>query len=198
MSFSSLSANSLIMVAVINQPRDLEIARLLGWYRIPLRSAPKVVAVDFLAFYQTAAFAEDRWRIQYVAPVKGHELTTRIELIQDEPDHPHAHQEYYKIQIGPLQPLEQPVLAESWRRITFFYTTGEHLLNARTLSELIIQSGERQLLWQALRERISQSGQYQTGELPEIDLDPAVLAALLGLSEATAGFATSPPSLSQK
>jgi len=106
----------------MNQPRDLEIARLLGWYRIPLRSAPKVVAVDYLAFYQTAAFGEERWRIQYVAPVKGHELTTRIELIRDEPDHPHAHQEYYKIQIGPLQPLEKPLLAESWRRITFFYT----------------------------------------------------------------------------
>jgi hypothetical protein len=44
---------SLILVAVLNNPRDLEIARLLGWYRIPLRSAPKVIAVDYLAFYQT-------------------------------------------------------------------------------------------------------------------------------------------------
>ena len=196
MSFSSLSATSLILVAVMNQPRDLEIARLLGWYRIPLRSAPKVVAVDYLAFYQTAAFGEDRWRIQYIAPVKGHEMTTRIELIQDEPDHPHARQEYFKIQIGPLQPLEQPVLAESWRRITFFYTTGEHLLNAHTMSELIVQSGERQLLWQALRERLSQSGQYQTAELPEIDLDPAVLAALLGISEVAADFTAPPPDFS--
>jgi len=196
MSFSSLSATSLILVAVMNQPRDLEIARLLGWYRIPLRSAPKVVAVDYLAFYQTAAFGEDRWRIQYIAPVKGHEMTTRIELIQDEPDHPHARQEYYKIQIGSLQPLEQPVLAESWRRITFFYTTGEHLLYAHTMSELIVQSGERQLLWQALRERLSQSGQYQTAELPEIDLDPAVLAALLGISEFTADFTAPPPDFS--
>ena len=196
MSFPQLSATSLVLVAVMNQPRDLEIARLLGWYRIPLRSAPKVVAVDYLAFYQTAAFGEDRWRIQYVAPVKGHEMTTRIELIQDEPDHPHARQEYYKIQIGSLQPLKQPVLAESWRRITFFYTTGEHLLNAHTMNELIVQSGERQLLWQALRERLSQSGQYQTAELPEIDLDPAVLAALLGISEFTADFTAPPPDFS--
>ena len=52
--------------------RDLEIARLLGWYRIPLRKAPKVIEVDCLAFYQTAAFGEaDRWRIQYVAEVRA-------------------------------------------------------------------------------------------------------------------------------
>jgi hypothetical protein len=196
MSIPSLSADSLILVAVMNDPRDLEIARLLGWYRIPLRSAPKVVAVDFLAFYQTASFGEERWRIQYIAPVKGHELTTRVELIKDEPDHPHAHQEYYKVQIGPLQRLQQPVLAEGWRRITFFYTTGERLRTAQALHDLVVQSDERQLLWQALRERLSQSQQYQTDELPEIDLEPAVLAALLGISEAMANFSAPPANLS--
>ena len=35
--------SALILVAVINNPRDLEIARLLGWYRIPLRTAPRVI-----------------------------------------------------------------------------------------------------------------------------------------------------------
>jgi len=154
-----------------------------------------VVAVDYLAFYQTAAFGDERWRIQYIAPVKGHELTSRVELIQDEPDHPHAHQEYYKIQLGALQALPQPVLAEGWRRITFFYTTGEHLLKARALRDLVVHSDERQLLWQALRERLTQSQHYQTEDLPEIDLDPALLAALLGISETTADFAASPSNL---
>ena len=190
--FMEISPTSLILVAVMNNPRDLEIARLLGWYRIPLRSAPKVVAVDFLAFYQTAAFGEERWRIQYIAPVKGHELTTRIELIRDEPDHPHAAQEYYKIQLGPLLRLDKAITAEGWRRITFFYTTGEHLLDAVTLRDLVVQSDERQLLWQALRERLAQSQQYQTEEMPDIDLDPVILAALLGISEATADFSAIP------
>ena len=54
---------ALILVAVLNDPRDMEIVRLLGWYRIPLRTAPKVVAVDYIAFYQTSAFGEERWRI---------------------------------------------------------------------------------------------------------------------------------------
>ena len=177
------SPTSLILVAVMNQPRDLEIARLLGWYRIPLRSAPKVIAVDYLAFYQTGAFGEDRWRIQYVAPVRGHELTTRADLLKDEPNHPHARQEYYKIQIGPLISLPQPVLAGNWRRITFLYTTGEYLLEAETINDLVIESEERQTLWQALRERAAQSQGYQADNLPGMDLDPALLALLLGMGE---------------
>jgi hypothetical protein len=178
-----ISPSDLILVAVMNNPRDLEIARLLGWYRIPLRSAPKVVAVDYLAFYQTGAFGQERWRIQYVAPVRGHELTTRAELLHDEPDHPHAHHEYYKIQVGPLEALPHPVLAGKWRRITFLYTTGEYLLAAETLNDLIVESEERQVLWQALRERAGQIQDYRTAELPGLDLDPELLALLLGIQK---------------
>jgi hypothetical protein len=167
----------------MNNPRDLEIARVLGWYRIPLRSAPKVVAVDYLAFYQTGAFGDEKWRIQYVAEVRGHELTTRAELLRAEVDHPHAQQEYYKIQLGPLERLQQPIQAENWRRITFFYTLGEHLLKAATVNDLIIASGERQVLWKALRERAHEYQQAGIEEIPDVDLDPAVLAALLGLQE---------------
>jgi hypothetical protein len=175
-------ASSLILVAVIKNPRDLEIARLLGWYRIPLRSAPKVVSVDYLAFYQTGAFTENRWQIQYLAQVRGHELTTRADLLRDEPDHPHAQREYFKIQIGPLIQLEKPIIADQWRRITFFYTTGEYLLKASSISDLIIQSDARQVLWQALRERGSQESQYHLDALPDEDLPASILAVILGLN----------------
>lgn len=177
----ALLPSSLILVTIMNNPRDLEIARLLGWYRIPLRSAPKVISVDFLAFYQTGVFAEEKWRIQYVAAVRGHELTTRAELLQDELDHPHSRHEYFKVQIGPLERLETPLLAGKWRRITFFYTTGEYLLNANSIDDLIIQSEDRRMLWQALRERAQQAENYHAGPLPDLDVDPTVISALLGL-----------------
>jgi len=177
---------SLVLVAVVNNPRDLEIARLLGWYRIPLRTAPKVVAVDYLAFYQTGAFGDEKWRIEHIAPVRGHELTTRGELLQTEPDHPRAKEEYYKIQLGPLERLTQPILAETWRRITFLYTTGEYLLGASSVNDLVVKSDERQLLWQALRERASQI--YGSQELPELDLPEDVLAILLGIKEREASY----------
>ena len=110
---------SIILVVVLPSRRDLEIIRLFGWYRIPLRSAPKIIEVDYLAFYQTAAFGEEhRWRIESFAEVKGHELTTRSQLFRDEPDHPRAHEEYYKIQLGELQYFPTSIMADQWRRIT--------------------------------------------------------------------------------
>ncbi len=172
---------SLVLVAVINNPRDLEIARLLGWYRIPLRTAPKVIGVDYLAFYQTGAFGDEKWRIKYIAQVRGHELTTRAELLRTEADHPRAKEEYYKIQLGEIEKLDRPILAETWRRITFLYTTGEYLLRATKVNDLIVQSDERQLLWQALRERAEQG--YGEPELPDVEIPDEVLAILLGIKE---------------
>lgn len=179
----TVSPNDLILVAMLKAPRDLEIARVLGWYRIPLRTAPKVIAVDYLALYQTAAFGEEKWRIQYIAPVRGHELTTRGELLQEQADDPRAHEEYFKIQLGSLEKLPQPILAPSWRRITFFYTTGEYLLHAKTVNQLVVESEERQVLWRALRERANRTGNYAAPDDLEIDLDPQILSIFLGIKE---------------
>lgn len=177
----------LILVCLVPSPRDLEIARLLGWYRIPLRTAPKVVAVDMLAFYQPASFGEAGGRIEYVAPVRGHELTTRAELLKDEGAHPRAHEEYYRIQLGGLERLASPVIADKWKRLTFLYTTGEYLLGARTLNDLVVDSDERALLWRSLRERAEEAQSYNS-QLPEPDLPPALLAELLGIKEVPAAY----------
>jgi hypothetical protein len=163
-------------------PRDLEIARLLGWYRIPLRTAPKVVAVDYLAFYQPSAFGDRGGKIEFVAQVRGHELTTRGELLKDEADHPRAREEYYKIQIGGLEKLKEPVVSEKWKRVTFLYTTGEYLLQAKTLNDLVVDGDERQLLWMSLRER-AENAQLYKADLPEADIPPDVLMRLLGIQE---------------
>lgn len=172
-------SSALILIALAPKPRDLEIARLLGWYRIPLRTAPKVINVDYLAFYQASAFGSaHRWQIEAFAEMRGHELTTRAELLRDEPDHPRAHEEYYKIQLGPLEMLPHPIAAGRWRRITFLYTTGELLRRAFTLNDLVVHAEEREVLWRSLRERALNAGMYQSVDLPEIDLDPILLAML--------------------
>lgn len=167
----------LILVSVLKDKRDLEIARVLGWYRIPFKTAPKTVVVDWLAFYQTAKFGEEKWAIHYVAPVRGHELTTRGELLRTQPDHPRANEPYYKIQLGPLERLPAPIPSRKWRRLTFLYTTGERLLAATEINDLIIQSEERELLWKALRERgLNAERQYETQRRGEMDF--ALLCAL--------------------
>jgi hypothetical protein len=178
----TISASSLVLVCFLPTPRDLEIARLLGWYRIPLRTAPKVVAVDYLAFYQPSSFGDRAGQIEFVAQVRGHELTTRGELLKDEADHPRAREEYYKIQIGALEKLKDPIVAEKWKRITFLYTTGEYLLQAKTLNDLVVDGDERQVLWRSLRERAENEQLYKT-DLPEVDVPNDVLIALLGIKE---------------
>jgi len=177
-----LKPTDLILVCLIPTPRDLEIARLLGWYRIPLRTAPKVVAVDQLAFYQPSAFGEHGGQIEYLAQVRGHELTTRGELLKDEAGHPRANEEYFKLQLAGLEKLKEPVQSGKWKRLTFLYTTGEYLLKARTLNDLVVNGDERMLLWQSLRERAENSQLYKT-DLPEADIPPEVLIALLGITE---------------
>jgi hypothetical protein len=185
-----IAETDLVLVCLMPAPRDMEIARLLGWYRIPLRTAPKVVAVDYLAFYQPGSFGGRSGKIEFVAPVRGHELATRAELLRDEGDHPRAHEEYFKVQIGPLERLSRPIVAEKWRRITFLYTTGEYLLKANTLNELVVESDERAMLWQSLRER-AENAQLYKAELPPVDIAPEVLISLLGIKEPPSFFDSS-------
>jgi hypothetical protein len=183
----TVSPTSLILVAYLPTPRDLEIARLLGWYRIPLRTAPKVVAVDYLAFYQPASFGERAGQIEFVSEVRGHELTTRAELLRDEAGHPRAREEYYKIQLGGLEKLPTPITTDKWRRITFLYSTGEYFLKAKTLNDLVVDGDERQVLWRSLRERAENEQLYKVG-LPEADIPPEVLMALLGIKDVQAPY----------
>jgi hypothetical protein len=112
--------------------------------------------------------------------VRGHELATRAELLRDEKDHPRANEEYFKIQLGGLEKLREPIRADKWKRLTFLYSTGEYLLNAKLLNDLVVQSEERDILWKNLRERAENEQLYKV-DLPEADLLPEVLMALLGI-----------------
>jgi hypothetical protein len=149
-----IQSEDLVLVAIVKTPRDLEIARVLGWYRIPLATAPKTIRVDWIAFYQTAAFGDERWSVRYIAPVRGYELVTREELLRDERDHPRAKEPYFKLQLGPVEMLPSPIPSRRWRRFTFLYSTGGHLLNANDLRDLKVRSSkEKDLLWKLLAER---------------------------------------------
>ena len=182
-----VSPTDLILVCLAPSPRDLEIARLLGWYRIPLRTAPKVVTVDRLAFYQPSTFGQRGGQVEFVADVRGHELTTRAELLKEESGHRRANEEYYKIQIGGLEKLANPIVAGKWKRLTFLYTTGEYLLRAKTLNDLVVNTDEREVLWRSLRER-AESSQLYKADLPGMDLPPDVLIAMLGIKEASESY----------
>lgn len=140
-----------VLVAVMNNPRDLRIAREEGWYRIPLQRAPRQVAADYLALYQTAAFETERWAINYVAPIKRYHVARRRELLPAEADHPRASDRYYKVEIGPLRKLPAPVPSRRLRRITFIPTTLDRLLAARDVNELWPGGVSEDVLWSEFR-----------------------------------------------
>ena len=73
-----------------------------GWYRVPVKHAPPG-APDFewLAFYFTKIFKDDKWAIHYYAPIQGHELVTRRDLIPSEAGHPRAGNWYYALAVAP-------------------------------------------------------------------------------------------------
>jgi len=172
--------SAIVLVAILPKVRDLEIARLLGWYRIPLRTAPKIISVDAVAFYQPNSFGKEHGgRIECWAELHGHELTTRRELFKDQQDHPRANEEYYKLQIGPLVQLPGVIRAERWKRVIFLYTTGLLIHSAATLNDLVMHTDEREIVWRSLRERAIKSGNYHEAELPEELIDP-ILCALFG------------------
>jgi hypothetical protein len=178
-----ISPNSLVLVCYLPTTKDLDIARMLGWYRIPLKSAPKVIEVDYLAFYQGSSFGEQRrWQVEYFAQYRGHELTTRGELLREETDHPRAKEEYFKVQLGSLQHLENPIQAGSWKRITFLYTTGNLLNRATTMNDLVVHNEEREILWKTLRERANNSIYNPPVRSEDLPLDPALVELILGLN----------------
>jgi len=129
-----------VLVCLVNRPCDLEIARWDHWYRIPVKHAPREYLADYLAFYLTEKFGDEKWAVHEYAVVRGHELVRRLDLFPDQPEHPRAQDLYYKIQLGPLQRLPRPIPSLNWRRITFIQTTGDRLMHALEIGELTSRS----------------------------------------------------------
>jgi very-short-patch-repair endonuclease len=167
-----------VLIVVVNDPADLARAREQGWYRIPLDRAPRRVAAEYLAFYQTAAFPpEERWAVCWYAAVRGYRIASRRELIPDEPDHPRADHRYYKVTLGALEALPRPVPSRRLRRITFIPTTLGRLLEAEEINDLWIKSTAQERLWAALKQAdVEAERQYPLREdLPQYVADFALL-----------------------
>ena len=83
-----------VLVAVMNNHRDLEIARTQRWYRIPVKSANRYIRdleqMQYLAFYQTRIFERDAFAVNYYAEIERMSTVPRIELLPDEAGHQNA------------------------------------------------------------------------------------------------------------
>jgi hypothetical protein len=130
-----IPADAPVLVCVVTRVADFDRIRA-GWYRVPLDRARVPLTASYLAFYQTAAFAAERWSVRYLAAVRTVGLAYRYELIPDEPHHPRATARYYRFAIGPLLQLPVAVPSRRLRRVTFIPTTFGQLLTAHDIVDL--------------------------------------------------------------
>ena len=158
-----------VLIAIMNNQRDLEIARTQGWYRIPVKSAdrliPELEQMQYLAFYQTVVFKRDAYAVNYHAEIERISTVSRIELLPDEAGHQNAEVLYYKLEISPLQRLPQPIPSKRLRRVTFIKTTLAKSRIAQEINDLFHTSPIEDLMWEALKAaEVQAERQYEIRE----------------------------------
>ncbi|MBI1927486.1 DUF559 domain-containing protein [Candidatus Poribacteria bacterium] len=158
-----------VLVAIMNNRRDLEIARTERWYRIPVRNAdrllPDLRQMRYLAFYQTKIFKREAYAVNYYAAIERITTARRHELLPDEAGNQNADAPYYKLEIALLRRLSQPIPSKRLRRVTFITTTLEKLMNAREINDLFHTSWLEDQMWAALKEAgIISERQYEIRE----------------------------------
>ena len=145
--------SEIVLVAVVPRKKDWKILQEEHWYRIPVKSAPKIVTqVQYLAFYQPKIFGDEKWAVNYYAKVKDWCIVKRIELLPDEPKYVRAMDDYYKFTIEPLTKLSHPVPSKKWRRIIFIPTTLSKLMRAAEINDLYHTSPIEERLYRTMKQ----------------------------------------------
>lgn len=139
-----MSRRGEVLVAILNHPHDLEIARDHHWYRIPVESVEqrlkKYWPPDWIAFYQTKIFGSEAYSIRYYAQIKSIQKTARQALFPTEPVSPKSEQQYYRLILSSLEGLPQSIISVRRRRITFIPTTLVQLMTAIEIQDLYPES----------------------------------------------------------
>ncbi|GAB4472018.1 MAG: hypothetical protein OHK0037_31650 [Elainellaceae cyanobacterium] len=135
------SPDDRVLVAILKDMQDWAIAREQRWYRIPAASVEKLLRAHWppawIAFYQTKAFGEEAYAIRYYAAVAEVARVQYADLFPEAITSPKRQDWYYKLMLGPLQLLEQPIPSQKLRRVTFIPTIWAHLIAAQDVSELL-------------------------------------------------------------
>lgn len=159
--------NQIVLVGVLKNKRDLDILLTENWYRIPKASAPRR-QFNYLAFYQPALFGRRGKRIRYYARVLSYQTIKRRELLPDEPNHPRADDDYFRIRLGKIQKLLRPIRNIIPRRISFGFTTLCRLLKSKDILQLYNIAPTEQIVEDGLKQAgIKAIAQYHVLSGPE-------------------------------
>ena len=176
-----------VLVAYVPRPKDFELIRSEGWYRVPQCHAPKGLYAEYFAFYFGRHFGQQKWAIFFYARNLGHELVMRRDLFPDQIEHPRVDEPYYKVQLGPILSREHPIVSLRWRRVTFIHTTWDRFEDAREINDLFVEGGRYvDRLYATLKERgIQAERNYRVSEPEASYYVPLMVPCRLGRVEVT-------------
>ncbi|MGB9680695.1 MAG: endonuclease domain-containing protein [Patescibacteria group bacterium] len=166
--------NEIVLVGVLKNKRDLDILLTKGWYRVPTKYAPKR-QFEYLAFYQPISFGRQGKCIRYYARILNCRTIKRSDLLPDELNHPKAGDNYFQIQVSQIKRLPRPIRNIIPRRISFGFTTLNHLLKSKNILQLYNVVPTEQIVEDGLRRaNIKVVAQYRLSGKKRYRLDFAV------------------------
>jgi len=150
-----MTARGEVLVAILNNPLDLAVARDEHWYRIPVSSVDKWLRgrwpPEWLAFYQTKVFGSEAHAVNYYACVLEVRRRDRWQLFPDQPRDEKSRRLYYQLMLEPLQRRPNPIVSRRWRRIVFIPTTWAKFSRAVEINDLYDESPLEDELWAVLK-----------------------------------------------
>ncbi len=140
-----------VVVAIMKDRLDFDLARNEHWYRIPVGNVKKWLrdawVPEYLAFYQTKVFGPEAYAVHWYARVRRVRRVQRKELFPNQASDPKAENWYFQVFLSDLQRLSSPIVSRRQRRIIFIPTTWEKFLVAQEINDLYHGSPLEDRLW---------------------------------------------------
>ncbi len=146
-----------LLVAILKNPEDFDIAINLHWYRIPVDKADKLLSKNWppelLAFYHPKNSGGNAFSVRYYAPVEKIEKAKRWQLFPCEKLSKLSDKEYYQLRLGKIVKLPVPIVSRRFRRIIFIQTTLKKLFEAGEINDLFNGTKIEEKMWRKLKEK---------------------------------------------
>jgi len=107
---------------------------------------------EWVAFYQTSVFKNERYITKYFGRVKQIRQVQRSELFPNELRNAKTETWYHQIFLGNLEQRDQPIYSRRGRRLVFVPTTWRKFESAIDFNDLFDDSPLEDLLWLALKQ----------------------------------------------
>jgi very-short-patch-repair endonuclease len=141
------------LVAILKEVSDLTILQNEGWYRIPVKSAPKRWPPKWMAFYQPKVFGEEAYQTRFYGFVDEIKRVKRYQLFPNELLSIKSEQEYYQIFLEKLIERSTPIISTRQRRLVFIPTTWHKFEIAVIFNDLFDDSPLEDTLWLEFKKR---------------------------------------------